>query len=102
MHRLLYQWLRQLEIAKPTFIADSAIVYTAYARGGWSGALALTKDCRSFEHYADIMQPEDKDAALLPRRIDGRWALIHRPVTASNTHFRAMFFLLSTKSIRRY
>jgi predicted GH43/DUF377 family glycosyl hydrolase len=25
------------------------------------------------------MPPEDKDAALFPRRIDGRWALIHRP-----------------------
>jgi hypothetical protein len=27
-----------------------------------------------------IMQPEDKDAALLPHRINGQWALIHRPV----------------------
>jgi predicted GH43/DUF377 family glycosyl hydrolase len=27
------------------------------------------------------MQPEDKDAALLPHRIGGRWALIHRPVS---------------------
>jgi predicted GH43/DUF377 family glycosyl hydrolase len=25
------------------------------------------------------MPPEDKDAALFPRRIGGRWALIHRP-----------------------
>ena len=25
------------------------------------------------------MPPEDKDAALFPRRIDGRWAMIHRP-----------------------
>ena len=61
-----------------------AIVYTAYARGGPGVALALTKDFRSFERYGVIMQPEDKDAALLPHRIDGRWALIHRPVTASN------------------
>ncbi len=26
-----------------------------------------------------VMPPEDKDAALFPRRIDGRWAMIHRP-----------------------
>ena len=32
------------------------------------------------------MQPEDKDAALLPRRIDGRWALIHRPVGSTGAH----------------
>ena len=25
------------------------------------------------------MPPEDKDAALFPRRFDGRWAMIHRP-----------------------
>jgi predicted GH43/DUF377 family glycosyl hydrolase len=67
-------------------MADSAIVYMAYARGGWRVALALTKDFRSFERYVEIVQPEDKDAALLPRRIDGRWASIHRSVTASNAH----------------
>ena len=32
------------------------------------------------------MQPDDKDAALLPRRIDGSFALIHRPVTDSGAH----------------
>ena len=63
-----------------------AIVYTAYASGGPGVALALTKDFHSFDRYGVIMQPEDKDAALLPCRIDGRWALIHRPVTASNAH----------------
>jgi len=26
------------------------------------------------------MQPENKDAVLLPRTINGQWALIHRPV----------------------
>ena len=26
-----------------------------------------------------VMPPEDKDAALFPNRIDGRWAMIHRP-----------------------
>ena len=32
------------------------------------------------------MQPDDKDAALLPRRIDGQFALIHRPATDSGSH----------------
>jgi predicted GH43/DUF377 family glycosyl hydrolase len=27
-----------------------------------------------------ILSPEDKDAALLPHRVGGSWALIHRPV----------------------
>jgi predicted GH43/DUF377 family glycosyl hydrolase len=49
-------------------------------------ALALTKDFHSFERLGVIMQPEDKDAALLPRRINGQWALIHRPVAAPSAH----------------
>jgi predicted GH43/DUF377 family glycosyl hydrolase len=32
------------------------------------------------------MQPDDKDAALLPRRIDGMFALIHRPIADSGAH----------------
>jgi predicted GH43/DUF377 family glycosyl hydrolase len=33
-----------------------------------------------------IMSPEDKDAALLPGRVGGYWAMIHRPVTALGAH----------------
>jgi predicted GH43/DUF377 family glycosyl hydrolase len=33
-----------------------------------------------------IMPPENKDAALLPHRIGGNWALINRPVTAPRAH----------------
>lgn len=90
--------------SKPTFLADPehypeelwgvedprityvpelgqyAITYTAYGSGGPGVSLALTKDFRSFERFGVIMPPADKDAALLPHRIDGRWALIHRPV----------------------
>ncbi len=63
-----------------------AVAYTAYTRDGPGVALMLTQDFHQFERYGVIMQPEDKDAALLPRRINGRWALIHRPVSASAAH----------------
>ena len=63
-----------------------AIAYTSFARGGPGVSLALTKDFKSFERYGVIMQPEDKDAALLPRRIGGLWALIHRPMTSLGAH----------------
>ena len=63
-----------------------AIAYTAYTRDGPGVALMLTKDFHQFERYGVIMQPEDKDAALLPRRMNGRWALIHRPVSATAAH----------------
>jgi predicted GH43/DUF377 family glycosyl hydrolase len=63
-----------------------AVVYTSYSRGGPGVSLALTKDFRSFERFGVIASPDDKDAALLPRRIEGRWALIHRPMTALGAH----------------
>ena len=55
------------------------ITYTAYSSNGPLVALATTSDFEVFERHGPIMPPEDKDAALFPRRLDGRWALIHRP-----------------------
>jgi predicted GH43/DUF377 family glycosyl hydrolase len=63
-----------------------AIVYTAYTRQGPAVALALTEDFHHFQRMGVIMQPEDKDAALLPDRIGGRWALIHRPANSLAAH----------------
>jgi predicted GH43/DUF377 family glycosyl hydrolase len=61
-------------------MAQYAITYTAYSRNGPLVGLALTEDFRAFDRRGPIMPPEDKDAALFPRRLGGRWALIHRPV----------------------
>lgn len=58
-----------------------AVTYTAFSREGPGVALALTSDFRTFERYGLVMQPDDKDAAMLPRRINGRFALLHRPWT---------------------
>ncbi|GIV18609.1 MAG: glycosidase [Armatimonadota bacterium] len=63
-----------------------AVTYTSYSRGGPGVSLALTEDFRHFERFGVIMPPEDKDAALLPRRIGGYWALIHRPITLQGAH----------------
>ena len=56
------------------------IAYTAYSRNGPGVSLARTENFVDFERLGPIMPPEDKDAALLPHRIDGQWALIHRPI----------------------
>lgn len=63
-----------------------AIAYTAFTKGGPGVALALTGDFREFERLGLVMQPDDKDAALLPRRINGEFALIHRPVSDTGAH----------------
>ncbi len=67
-------------------LGQYAVAYTSFARGGPGVSLALTYDFQSFKRLGVIMPPEDKDAALLPRRINGYWALIHRPVTTTGAH----------------
>ena len=56
-----------------------AIAYTAYSRRGPLVSLATTADFTQIQRLGPVMPPEDKDAALFPRRIDGRWAMVHRP-----------------------
>jgi len=78
-----------IEDPRITFVPELkkyVVVYTAYTRDGPGVALALTEDFITFERFGIIMPPEDKDAALLPRRINGFWSLIHRPVSAPRAH----------------
>lgn len=59
------------------------IVYTAVSDYGARLALAKTKDFRSFERVALISEPDNKDGALFPRRINGRYARLDRPMVGS-------------------
>ncbi len=68
-------WIEELQ--------QFAVTYTCYSTRGPGVSLALTPDFRSFERIGNILPPENKDAALLPRKIDGRFAIVHRPVPYS-------------------
>jgi predicted GH43/DUF377 family glycosyl hydrolase len=57
------------------------ITCTAYGPAGPTVFLAVTEDFTTVERYGVVRHPEDKNAALLPHRIDGRWVLFHRPIT---------------------
>jgi predicted GH43/DUF377 family glycosyl hydrolase len=61
-------------------LGQFAIVYTSYSTSGPLVSLALTSDFRKFDRKGVVMPPDDKDAALFPRRFASRWALIHRPI----------------------
>lgn len=83
-----------IEDPRITFVPELnkyAIVYTSYSRDGPGVSLAFTEDFKQFERLGVIMSPEDKDAALLPRRIDGQWAVIHRPVSGARAHMWVSF-----------
>jgi len=71
-----------LEDPRLTWLPEQAswvIAYTAYSRRGPLVSLALTRDFVEVRRLGPAMPPEDKDAALFPERIGGRWAMIHRP-----------------------
>ena len=78
-----------VEDPRITFVEELGkyvVAYTAFSRGGPGVALALTSDFKTYERLGLVMQPDDKDAALMPRRINGCFALVHRPVTDSGAH----------------
>ena len=76
-----------VEDARITRCGDEhLIVYTGYSSGGPLVCLASTRDFQTYERRGVLMPPEDKDAALFPRQFDGRWALIHRPVSTTPKH----------------
>jgi len=78
-----------IEDPRITFVQELGkfvVAFTAYSKSGPGVALATTRDFRSYERLGLVMQPHDKDAALLPRRIGGNFALIHRPMTELDAH----------------
>lgn len=75
------QW--GFEDARVVFVEELdrwVITCTAYGPPGPAVFLA-TSDFRTVERRGLMMPPEDKNAAVLPRRINGEWVLLHRPVT---------------------
>lgn len=83
-----------VEDPRITFMDESGefyFTYTAYSQDGPLVALAKTKDFRQFERLGGVLLPENKDAALFPKRINGRYAMLHRPVLHSGAHIWIAF-----------
>lgn len=63
------------------------ITCTAYGPAGPAVYLAKSKDFRTIERLGVVVAPEDKNAALLPERVGGKWILFHRPTSGfGNVH----------------
>ena len=62
------------------------VMYTAYSHYGPRLALAKTDDFQNFERIALISEPVNKDGALFPRKIGGRYARFDRPSVGSTGH----------------
>jgi predicted GH43/DUF377 family glycosyl hydrolase len=76
------------------------IAYTAYGPGGPCVALATTRDFVDVEELGVTMPPEDKNASLLPGRIDDQFVLFHRP--ASHRTGRADIWLSRSSDLRSW
>ena len=70
------------EDARITFLSDEGEYVIAYVGSSELGAgvcLATTQDFRSVSRMGLVIHPYNKDAALFPRKIGGRYLLLHRP-----------------------
>lgn len=54
--------------------------YTAVSPAGIATALAVTRDLVHFERKGIIFPPNNRDAAIFPARIGGRFCALHRPM----------------------
>jgi beta-1,4-mannooligosaccharide/beta-1,4-mannosyl-N-acetylglucosamine phosphorylase len=68
-----------------------AVTYVSFSEGGPVISLAITKNFRTFARLGALLPPEDKDACLFPRRFNGRFALIHRPLVRGEAHIWLSF-----------
>lgn len=55
------------------------INYTCVSADGWATALATTDDFRTVRRRGIVFPPENKDVALFPEKIGGRYHALHRP-----------------------
>jgi len=68
-----------------------AVTYVSFSEGGPVVSLAITKNFKTFAHLGSLLPPEDKDACMFPRRFNGRFALIHRPIVRGEAHMWISF-----------
>ncbi len=78
------------------------IAYTAYGEAGPLVSLAKTRDFKTIERLGPIMAPEDKDAAIFPVRIGGRWAIIHRPYAEGQTKVPAHMWMSFSPDLKHW
>ena len=54
--------------------------------------LARTQDFKTFVQMENPFQPPNRNAVLFPRRINGRFAMLHRPSDRGHTPFGDIFY----------
>ncbi|GAB3718441.1 glycoside hydrolase family 130 protein [Spirosoma flavus] len=72
-----------VEDARITFLDGKYwITYTAVSEHGPGVGLAVTTDFVNVERIGMILPPPNKDVALFPEKINGKYMLLHRPMVS--------------------
>jgi predicted GH43/DUF377 family glycosyl hydrolase len=74
-----------LEDPRITLIDDTYYInYSAISPiGGVSTCLASTKDWKTFVRHGVIFTPDNKDVAIFPQKINGKYYALNRPVSSA-------------------
>ncbi|MEC8190351.1 MAG: glycoside hydrolase family 130 protein, partial [Verrucomicrobiota bacterium] len=54
--------------------------------------LATTKDFKHFEQHENLMPPANRNCVIFPRKINGKYAILHRPSDRGHTPFGDIFY----------
>jgi predicted GH43/DUF377 family glycosyl hydrolase len=65
---------------------EFVITYTGYSPLGAGVCMATTKDFKQANRMGLVLAPNNKDAALFPRQIDGLYWMLHRPTLGQLEH----------------
>jgi predicted GH43/DUF377 family glycosyl hydrolase len=55
------------------------INYSIVSQDSWCTALSVTEDFKTHKRLGIIFHPENKDVAIFPEKIKGKYAALHRP-----------------------
>ncbi len=72
-----------IEDARITFLDGKYwITYTAVSEHGPGVGLAVTTNFKTVERVGMILPPPNKDVALFPQKVNGKYLLLHRPMVS--------------------
>ncbi len=80
-----------------TKIGDTYYITWCYYPCGSGPAIGLgrTKDFKNFTQMAPVLLPYNRNAVLFPRKINGRYAVLHRPSDNGHTPFGDVYYATS-------
>ena len=72
--------------------------YLTWCNAGPHGpkiGFATTKDFKTFTQGEDLLPPANRNCVIFPRKIDGKYAIYHRPSDRGHTPFGDIFYATS-------